>query len=80
MSDREKLKRYEWIFSIIIVLGLLLMNVSREYVILSLLGGAIAIVGMILYFKTRKCPHCNCSLWGVRFLPEYCPHCGKEIK
>ena len=79
MSDRQKLERYSWITLGVIVIGICLFifieNVFGFILGLGLIGGA-------LYFNhiTQICPHCSESLWGMRFIPDHCPHCGKRIE
>ena len=79
MSYREKMKRYEWITIVIMLIGVAIICIFSEYFLICLLGLAIMIGGLYFEYITRVCPHCGSSLWGVRFIPDYCPHCGKQI-
>lgn len=80
MTDREKLKRWEWISFAVMLIGVALILIFSDNSMISLLGLAVIIGGLFLEYKTRICPHCGSSLWGVRFIPDYCPHCGKKIE
>lgn len=75
MTDGEKLIRYYNICYVIVIIGYLVMRINHG--IISFLGFASAIGGLILAVILIKCPYCKHRLL---FVPEYCPHCGKEIK
>lgn len=43
-------------------------------------GFIIALVGVFLFLKYCKCPHCGHHFNARAKLPNYCPECGRELE
>lgn len=82
MSDRGKLIKNKLLSFLIIFSGLMLFAFDKSNHgndSLLFVGIVIAIVGIVYFYITYKCPYCGAILHARAPVPHYCPHCGKEI-
>ncbi len=63
------------------IIGFLLMAVGYKNGMYSVLGVLFIIGGILQQVVFYRCPYCNKSLMNCRDgIPQYCPHCGSELK
>lgn len=81
-TDRQKLNMHSYISIGMVLLGFAVMCLSEmdNLEILLIIGLLIMAASVWYSIKTQRCPHCDASLMGIRFIPEFCPHCGKKIE
>lgn len=82
MSDRDKLIRNKLLSFLITFSGLMLFAFNKSNHgngSLLFVGIIIAIVGIVYFYMTYKCPYCGTVLNSRGPTPHYCPHCGEEF-
>ena len=76
------LNTHSWIATAMALAGFLFMWIGKEAGDGSLwvffVGLILVVIALIYSWIVFRCPHCD-ALLGTRFIPEYCPHCGKKL-
>ena len=81
LSIRQKSKIHSALFlggAAVIVLGCWLSQ-PLEPNFLVWIGTALFLSSVFYRLTAIRCPCCGSNMAGCRYLPKYCPDCGKEL-
>ena len=61
-------------------IGILMWLLFQSSVVMLSVGIVVTCGGLLQAMVFFRCPHCKQS-WNIKAgIPQYCPHCGKEIR